>query len=315
MKTELTSYLSSPFLSSIHRTCTCPANCCPSVRWYHDSPRTTPLAATAISLADPDLTELRARLHVSTKTDAIAEILRYQTEALQYSGDLDTHLIRLASVLEEYHYGQHASDVGKTECISFWQRGLTAQFAMRRRAKLVKRLESVWPGEILDYYGCRELAIGALDFVVRMAAWHKHLSPGRATSREKELAWIFTAAELNRAMLHRDADWRDKQRHSPNVGQLIGQHCSRSTIQDPWRPFETQDFRKALQSVDTSLLLGMKHKSWMWGRGRTWKYLRLHSLEFDQHGVLVRETGRLDGDLMERSLLPQLPIHSGRQSG
>jgi hypothetical protein len=115
-------------------------------------------------------------------------------------------------------------------------------------------------------------------------------------------------------MLYRDADWRDKQRHSPNVRQLIGQHCSRSTIQDPWRPFETQDFRKALQSVDTSSLLGMKHKSWMWGRGRTWKYLRLHSLGFDQHGVLVRKTGRLDGDLMERFLLPQLPITTGEQA-
>jgi hypothetical protein len=58
----------------------------------------------------------------------------------------------------------------------------------------------------------------------------------------------------------------------------------------------------------------MKHKSWDWGRGKTWRYLRLHSLGFDQHGILVRATGRLDGDLMERFLLPKLPTTTGEQT-
>ena len=58
----------------------------------------------------------------------------------------------------------------------------------------------------------------------------------------------------------------------------------------------------------------MKHKSWDWGRGKTWKYLKLHSLGFDQHGLLVRATGRLDGDLMERFLLPKLPTTTGEQA-
>lgn len=272
-----------------------------------DSPRTTPLAAVTILLADPDWTELRARLDVSTETDAITEILRHQTEALRYSGDLDSYLMRLASVLEEYHYGQHASHVGETECVSFWRRVLTAQLAMRRKAKSVTRLESAWPGKVLDYYGFGDLGTSAVDFAVRMAAWHNHPNSERATPREKELAWTFAAVELSRAMLHRDADWRDKQRRSPNVGQLIGQHNSRSTIQDPWRPLETQDFRRAAQSVDFSLLLAMQHNSWNWDRGRTWRYLKLHGLGFDQHGILVRATGRLDGDLLECLLHPKLP--------
>jgi len=156
--------------------------------------------------------------------------------------------------------------------------------------------------------------LDALDFLARMAAWHGHSSSGRSTSGKKQLAWIFTAVELNRAMLHRDSDWREKQRYSPNVGQLIGQHHSQSKIQESWRPLETQDFRNAFSSVHISLVQEMKHKSWDWGRGKTWKYLKLHSLGFDQHGLLVRATGRLDGDLMERFLLPKLPTTTGEQA-
>lgn len=114
-----------------------------------DLPRTTPSAAIMVPLADPDLTKLRARLDVLTETDAIVKVLRYQTEALQRSGDFDQYFIHLASVLEEYNLGQHASHVGATECTSFWQRVLTAQLAMRRRAKLVEKLKSAWPEEIL----------------------------------------------------------------------------------------------------------------------------------------------------------------------
>jgi hypothetical protein len=58
----------------------------------------------------------------------------------------------------------------------------------------------------------------------------------------------------------------------------------------------------------------MKHKSWDWGRGKTWRYLKLHSLGSDQQGILVRTTGRLDGDLMERFLLPKLPTTTGEQT-
>jgi len=115
-------------------------------------------------------------------------------------------------------------------------------------------------------------------------------------------------------MLRSDTFWREKQRYSPNVGQLIGQHHSQSTVQDLWRPFETQGFQNAFQSVHISLVQEMKHKSWDWGRGRTWKYLKLHSLGFDQHGILVQATGRLDGDVMERFLLPKLPTTTREQA-
>jgi len=269
----------------------------PSSASIPDRLQTKSSTAMSSPLADPNLTQLRARLDVSTETEASAVFLQYQVEALRHPGNVDQYLVRLASIFEEYGFGP--------------QKDLAAHSAKRRRAKLVKRLKSAWPEEIVDHYAFRNLATSALELVVRIAAWHEDASSERSN---KQLAWTFAAVELNRAMLYRDSDWRGKQRYSPNVGQLIGQHHSQSKIQDPERPLETQDFRKALQSVHISLLQKMKHKSWDWGRGKTWEYLKLHSLGFDQHGILVRATGRLDGDLMERFLLPKLPTTTSEQA-
>lgn len=181
-----------------------------------------------VSAADLDLPKLRAQLATLPEADAVEEIMRYQTNALQRQDILDEHFIQLATNLEDNSYGQNTPHVGREKCALFWDKVIAAHKSMQRRSTWAKGLRATLPEEVVDYYHLCGLGQTALYSLYFMTKQHVSLVPNSAPSQR----WLFLVVELNRAMLRRDRKWRPGRRISPNVGMLIGQHYASSKNQD-----------------------------------------------------------------------------------
>jgi hypothetical protein len=245
------------------------------------------------------LSQLRARLLELDETAGTAEVLRYQSQALNFGEHLDGHLIRLAQIFEECKYGQNTILARHTICTNFWDRVIAAQAALKKKENFTERINLVFPTQIFAYYGWFHLGQSGLQCLAAIAKFCAELAP-----KDKRKAWGYAVVELNREMLRRDRRTRVLRRERPYVGKLIGEHYPSSKIQDARSPLETQDFNNAWENMRKWPSGKKTHNEWDWTQQETMTYLRQNNLSFDKNGTIVTEDGRLDETLLKLYLPP-----------
>lgn len=256
---------------------------------------TLPYRAPGSISADLDLSKLRERLPLLSQAEAVKEVLRYQSEALDGLESKEDRVIRLAQILEECNYGEKASCVADhTVNINFWSKAMTARASLEKKRNSAEKIQIAFPREIFVYYEWHDLGQTGTQCLSSIAKMCEHISPD-----DKKKAWRFAAVEFNRQMLRRDKEIRLLRLTRPYIGQLIGEHHAMSKILVAHSPLETSDIYKAWEIMRKWPYGKAAHRDWEWSQQETMAYLQEHHLGFDKHGIIVSEAGQLDEKLLK----------------
>lgn len=256
---------------------------------------TLPYQAPKSVTADLVLSKLRERLPMLSQAEAVEEILRHQSEALDGLELKEDHVIRLAQILEECNYGEKAPCVAGLPLNSnFWRKAINARATWEKKRSLAETTQAAFPSNVFAYYQWHDLGQTGTQCLSSIAKICKQISP-----HDKDKAWQVAVVEFNRQMLRREKAIRLLRLTRPYIGQLIGEHHAMSKILDAHSPLEAQDFNNTWEIVRKWPRGKAAHSAWEWSQQETIAYMQDHNLGFDKHGVIVPGGGQLDDKLLE----------------